>query len=152
TSACSVSGFQGSAATGRTIHKPPPKGKGTAAPSLQPHASRANSTWRERPSEPPAYTPSRNARLSPRWNFPRTRASNVGMLARTWISMALVVGVGCAAPVEQAPTAGYVLLDREARAKGSLTVGSWRGAPVLPIAAEEGASVLFQTADDTRSI
>jgi len=66
--------------------------------------------------------------------------------------MVLVVGVGCAAPVEQSPTAGYILLDREARAAGTLAVGGWRGAPALPISAEEGDSVVLQTADETRSI
>jgi hypothetical protein len=63
-----------------------------------------------------------------------------------------VVGVGCAAPVEEAPPAGYVLLDREARAAGTLAVGSWRGAPALPISVEEGTTVLFQSAEETRSI
>jgi hypothetical protein len=74
------------------------------------------------------------------------------MLARlgTWVM--LVVGVGCAAPVEQSPASGYVLLDREARAKGTLTVGGWRGAPALPISAEEGDSVLYHSAGETRSI
>jgi hypothetical protein len=74
------------------------------------------------------------------------------MLARLGTWMTLVVGVGCAAPVEQPPTAGYVLLDREARANGALVVGGWRGAPALPISAEEGEAVLFQTAGETRAI
>jgi hypothetical protein len=75
------------------------------------------------------------------------------MLARIGtLAVALVVGVGCAAPVGPAPNAGYVLLDREARAKGMLSVAGFRGAPALPISAEPGESVVYQTPDESRPI
>jgi hypothetical protein len=75
------------------------------------------------------------------------------MLARfgAWVA-AWVAGVGCAAPVESSPAAGFVLLDHGARASGSLAVGGWRGAPALPISIEEGDRALYQSGNQTRSL
>jgi hypothetical protein len=70
--------------------------------------------------------------------------------ARSWV-VALST-VGCAAPVGPPPTAGYVLLDREARAGGTLSIGSWRGAPRLPVSADVGDAVAFAGPDGPRAI
>jgi hypothetical protein len=73
-------------------------------------------------------------------------------MTRTIGVVLAVVGVGCAAPVEEPPTAGYVLLDREARAAGTLAIGSWHGAPALPISVERGGTAVFRSGDETRAI
>src|SRR5437899_2332311 len=63
----------------------------------------------------------------------------------TWIGV--VAPVGCAAPFGPSTNVAYVLLDRDARAAGTLTVGGWRGAPRLPVSAEVGEVVVFAGSD-----
>jgi hypothetical protein len=55
----------------------------------------------------------------------------------------------CAAPTETAPTVGYVLLDRDARAAGTLSVGGYRSSPRLPVVADGSDKVEFTPRDES---
>jgi hypothetical protein len=55
----------------------------------------------------------------------------------------------CAAPTETAPTVGYVLLDRDARAAGTLSVGGFRSSPRLPVVADGADKVEFTPRDES---
>ena len=65
-----------------------------------------------------------------------------------WLWVLAVSCAACAAPTETAPTAGYVLLDRDARAAGTLTVGGFRSSPRLPVVADGTDKVEFTARDE----
>lgn len=50
---------------------------------------------------------------------------------------------GCTAATEAREDVGFVLLDREAQAAGSLSHGDWEGRPMLPVALEVSEKVTF---------
>src|SRR5258707_9976 len=65
-----------------------------------------------------------------------------------WVWALAAACAACAAPTETSPTAGYILLDRDARASGSLTVGGYRSAPRLPVVADGADRVEFAPRDE----
>jgi hypothetical protein len=65
-----------------------------------------------------------------------------------WAWILAVASAACAAPTETSPTVGYILLDRDARAAGTLTVGGYRSAPRLPVSANGADKVEFRSGDE----
>ncbi len=65
-----------------------------------------------------------------------------------WALILVVASAACAAPTETSPTVGHVLLDRDARAAGTLTVGGARSSPRLPVIADGDDKVEYKSGDD----
>jgi hypothetical protein len=65
-----------------------------------------------------------------------------------WVWVLTAASAACAAPTETSSTVGYVLLDRDARAAGTLTVGGYRSSPRLPVAADGADQVEFTSGDE----
>lgn len=65
-----------------------------------------------------------------------------------WAWVLTVASAACAAPTETSPTVGYILLDRDARASGTLTVGSFRSSPRLPVLANGDDKVEFRSGNE----
>jgi hypothetical protein len=62
------------------------------------------------------------------------------------LTVLLVIGAaGCTAGSDPPGNAGYVLLDREARASGRITQGDFEGAPLLPVALDTAEPVAFSS-------
>jgi hypothetical protein len=70
-------------------------------------------------------------------------------MSKHWPWVLTATCAACAAPTETAPTVGYVLLDRDARAAGTLSVGGYRSSPRLPVVADLADKVEFTPRDES---